>query len=653
MIEKNDSFHDSIFLYKEISPSIGKFTSSAVYRILSFCSKKKFLVLAISQYYQHIFQCTVGSSIEKLIATLPIHKKVVSASLSVDGDKLFVILYSEPNCFSKTQTFTAQCIIPNTELSYPVSVPTKSCPKIECSNNNSKFVFSGDIGRYETYDIQCNETEFSIHLDNKSKSGIYWWNLKQRTYLEYVKYDSSNDKYKFISQKMTFHLPTLPKPLPFEFHYLSSKSNQNVIFFLNQSVFGLILPRSALELRLPYKRILNIKLSTFSALSNDLLFILSPQRTMLFVLIDSFSQPRAAFEIKLHENCQEEFKMLSSFHSFNCIDQRFGNQLSFSFDYENLIKNEPRLFIPFLHHSVLNDGNKSEIMKFLSKDSFQTYWTGSIFDEYFLCLFKSDLQNVLAPRQIEFFNSNITTFCPSSQFSYELGLFSPYQSDYADQQTIPPPMLNWGKVKSNYPDIFHNSFHSNPNSNNNININNNNAESNDDNITNDITNDLNNSNNKGDSIYVHLMKLINSFDLNALHKELHYLTLLNLIALYLRINDSFSYPINFPLKIKETILDTLSECSNEFWEAHNLVLNTGKIQVKRPTFDKNMNNLELQKSWWKVRTMTQITKHSNVPYGVFDAIAEATEEAKEPSAQQDLLAFYKPLFNKKFVLDDV
>ena len=247
----------SLFLYKELHSSNEKVVSKSIYRILSFLSPTQFLVLATSTYFQQIYLYNMDSSSKKLLLTLPIHKKIISSSLSTNEDKLFVVLYSPQNCFSKRPFYTVHCYITNSNISYPVSVPIFNfIPKIECAESNTKFIFSSNNDQFEIYDILCNEKEFQLHLDRKSKNGVIWWNLKDKNQIEYVKVDPKKGKFKFFCSQRTFHLPILPNPLPSDFFYLNGDLNkfQDVILFLSKEYFGIILPFSQLEIKLSYKK---------------------------------------------------------------------------------------------------------------------------------------------------------------------------------------------------------------------------------------------------------------------------------------------------------------------------------------------------------------------------------------------------------------
>lgn len=669
MIKQNEVFkYQSLFLNKEIISPIEKSLSNQIYRVISFFSPTQFLVLIKSTYIQQIYLYTIGTSSKKLLLTVPIHKKIISASLSINEDKLFVVFRSSQNCLSKKPFYTVQCIIPNCNISYPVSIPIfHLIPKVECLDSNSKFIISVNNDQFEIYDIFCNEKEFQIHLDRKSKNGIFWWNLKNKNQLEYVKIDSKKEKIKFISSQKTFHLPILTNPLPSNFLYLNGDTNycQDIILYQSKDTFGFLLPYSQVEIKLKYEsKIENPNyLSNFTFYKNDLFMFLTPHQNIMFSLIDSLSQPRSLFEIELDKNNDEQYLMITSLNSLNCIHSQTGTQFSISFDYKSLILSDYRLFIPFFHYSIKDSEEKtfefnfknksirichqSAFLSYLTNEILETFWNGTVFQEYFLCIFLRDIFQYLPQKQKDFFILHSTTFCPSNYFKAELKKFTKYQineNESAQQIEIQEQIQNkqnhinsWGILKLEDSNTFHEHF-----------------------------NIFSNTNEEVDyyystSIYEILIDLILSFSVEKmLADNLHFSSLIQITSLLSSVTDlsldvvSNLYKKNsrddsFLKQTKEVVLDSLSKSSSEFWEANQILQSSFSV----PNFDSDLHfgtkiltGKEARVSWWKIHLNTQIKKKTEQIYGnsIFDAIAEATDDAKE-EVQRSIISFYRPYFS--------
>ncbi|KAK8885959.1 hypothetical protein M9Y10_041418 [Tritrichomonas musculus] len=666
----------SLFLYKELHSSNEKVVSKSIYRILSFLSPTQFLVLATSTYFQQIYLYNMDSSSKKLLLTLPIHKKIISSSLSTNEDKLFVVLYSPQNCFSKRPFYTVHCYITNSNISYPVSVPIFNfIPKIECAESNTKFIFSSNNDQFEIYDILCNENEFQLHLDRKSKNGVIWWNLKDKNQIEYVKVDPKKGKFKFFCSQRTFHLPILPNPLPSDFFYLNGDLNkfQDVILFLSKEYFGIILPFSQLEIKLSYKKkIENYSLSNFMFFKNDLFIGLTPQRTFIFILLNSISQPRSAFEIKINKNREEQYLRLTSFHALNCINQNTGVQFSISYDYKSLILADSRLFIPFFHYSIMDNKEKTfefnfenksirihhqcDFFSLLTDNILETFWNGTVFQEYFLCIFLRDIFQYLPQKQKDFFIYHSTTFCPTFHFRKELKKFTQFQindtnssnsSQQFDHQLIKErnarnnQINSWGILKIEDSNTFLEYF----------NI-----------CSHNSSNDTDYYYNT--SIYEILIDLILSFTVeNVISDNLHFYSLIQITSLLSSVTD-LSLNVNSNLfkknnrdsslldKTKEVVFNSLSKSCTEFWEVNKII----KSSVSLPEIDTDSNfgtkiltKNEARASWWKIHLNTRINEITEQTYGnsIFDAFAEVTTDADE-SIQRSLISFYRPYFSDNF-----
>lgn len=633
MIRKDDTIiHPSVFRLQELPASITAIIPNGSFRVLSFFSPTQYLVLAKTSYFQHIFLCSIESNTDNLLATFTIHKKVISASLSTNQDKLFVVFYSKPNCFSKSSYYTAECIIPNRDISYPISGPLFDfIPKIECFDINSKFIFSNEYKQYSIFDISCNETEFQIHQEQKSSIGVIWWGLKNKSQLESVKFDMKKEKYKFQSSQKTFFLPFFPKPRPFDFSYLSGTSNQDILLYQSEDKFGIILPVASLELRLKYQ-LKNplFKLANSTFFKNDLLVIFSPSKTVMLVLIDSISRPRAMTEIVLSDDSQEQHIMLSSLHSLAFMNQQSGAQVTIQFDYQSLIQHESRLFLPLFHYSIY-DNPKFNFFVFLSNTVFEVFWNGEIFSEYFLCIFLRDFLNKLPHKQKVFFVLNASTFCPSFHFLRELSLFAPYENQDSglSKELKTYQCSTWFDLKKRDNDLFIESF-------------------------------LINENNTT-SIYDIILNQLLSFDIDCfIPQEFLIISLLQMTSLFLSIYDkeierisSFSNNIKDLVLIQKTtkvVNDICSKSTSEFWQAHNIITQNLKINVEPVTMlPLVVTETDYQDSWWQMRCKTKVVRTTVEKIGtsIYDALSDVIDGAQE-SAQSQIIAFCK-----SFIFNDI
>lgn len=661
----------SLFLYSEHNASIEKSSLNSIYRVISFFSPSQYLVLITSAYVQYIYLYTVGSNSKKLLLSVPIHKKIISASLSINEDKLFVVFNSSQNYFSKKPFYTVQCIILNSNISYPVSIPVSNfIPKIESLDSNSKFMISVDNDQFEIYEILCSEKEFQLHFDRKSKNGIFWWNLKNKNQVEYAKIDSKKEKIKFTCSQKIFYFPILSDPLPFNFIFLKGDTNynQDIILYQSKDVYGFIFPYSQLEIKFPYQQKAdNITLSNLAYYNHGLFMFLSPQQTLMFALVDSLSQPRSFFEISLNDKNDEKYLMSTSYNSLNCIHSRTGAQFSIAFDYKSIFSSDPRLFIPFFHYSLNNSKEKTfefifknksirichnpSLLSYLTNEILETFWNGTIFQEYFLCIFLRDIFPFLPQKHKDFFVLHSTTFCPSNYFNDELKLFAQYQIkgsesststpqiDHQEQKSKHTQINSWGMLKFEDINTFLEPFNVFSNTNDDI----------------DYYYTI--------SIYDILIDLILSFSVDKMiDTSLHFTSLIQITSLLSSVTDLSLNVVSDLFKknsrddsllnqTKEIVINSLSKSSTEFYEAHKLM----KSSFPVPDLDsdssfgnKILTKKEARFSWWKMHLNTPIKKITEQTYGnsIFNAIAEASVEANGEDARRRIISFYRPYFSE-------
>ena len=667
MAEKNDGkfnmipgtkykSHHSIFLYKQLDPFDETDKNNLSYRVLSFHSKKEFLILETSKYFQKIIKCTIGSSNQEIIASIPNNKKVVSASLSPNEKLLFIVIYNYSGIFSNTNYYNVDCLITNTDIFYPITTPSEKCPIIDFidSNGGTKFIISGDSQYYEIYDLNCSETEFNCRLDKKSKHRVSWWSLNNRIKFECIKYYSKKNIYSFVSDDH-FPLPLFPNPFPEDFYFLSSKNGQKIVLYSTNEIFCLVLPGSLFQLQLKYSHAIDIKLSSFSFFSNDLLVVLSPQITLLFVLLDYYSRPRALFEIILSEDCKEQYIMVSSPTKRTCIDVRNCSQYFMKLDFISLVNNEPRIFVPLLHYEMLHSSfiksnDPYTLLCHINESILQTFWNGLIFEEYFLNVFQTREKASFSPQQFDLLSKTISTFCQKSYFKHELSFFQLYENNsISEVLEFPTPVTNWGTVNTKYYDIF-------------------------------STVPKNNSTTNNDKTFISikskLIESLNSFNIDKFNDSLRFPILLQLMATMFRITNVFEIQniinssknpendqkdenhacpskSNLISSFENNIANKFSSTIYEFWEAHNIVEGTGKIIEEIPRIDKPLTRNSIRKSWWNIRQMTQITQFTNKVFGLYDVITEATQETKESNLEYNILAFYKSIFNNSYDFNDL
>ena len=330
----------------------------------------------------------------------------------------------------------------------------KICPRFEWIKIPHRFIFLSETGRWEVWEIVCSLTEYSLKSISRSDSGVIWCGIWNNKDIEYVKHIPKTNEFIFVSitednNKTSFNLPTLSSKDDPSFCHISSCFEQDVLLYNIDKVIGIILPRSAVQLQLLLLEPNQNSLNNLAVLINDLLIIVLPNQGIFCILLDVLTQPRAAFGIKV-KHCND-FSFISP-QFLHAIDKNSGRIEYLDFDYESILQDNPYLFIPLLHFSVMQQGIDSCIFTYLSLRILENFWCGPIFDEFLLCLIRTDLLSLLDERQKKLFTKKISTFCSPVHFSSTLPLFTPFQSRFMDKTVMPPPVQNWKRIISLFKD---------------------------------------------------------------------------------------------------------------------------------------------------------------------------------------------------------
>ena len=448
--------HKAVFKFHEISGSMTDICPGATeFRVISSLSATDFLVLAQSHIKQFIVLCTEDQRDRKLLATLPIHRRVLCAKVNHTVDRLLLTLDDSPVGLSFGTCFSTFCMVLNgTNVMYPVTSSSECVPRVDWFENSSKLLVSGNGDRYETWEFRCSQVEFQIKQEGRSKQGIRWWNVDYLSKLEYIQ--EKNATLSLVSTR-TLTLPFSIKRL-LTCRHLSSR-NQDCLLCLTKKGLVIVLPRSSLHLSIPFeleahRKYFDDVLYRFCALERDLVFVLTPDRVLHVILLDGQSHPRAYFELHLEVDCVEESVCLSSLSRFTGIDVRNGKQLEIDFEYQTITESEPRLFLPLLHFSVLTFGRMANVFNCLTYEILTTFWNGLFLDEYALMLARRDMQSLMKPEQIEYLSSTVSTFCTWQHFEQELSRFVPYQTESSGNPTS-KPIQNWKMLAAVCPELLY------------------------------------------------------------------------------------------------------------------------------------------------------------------------------------------------------
>ena len=153
-------------------------------------------------------------------------------------------------------------------------------------------MFSCDTDRYETWELHCSKNEFQLKLEFRSKPGVRWWGITKWSSLEYI-HEAKGRQFSFVSKK-NFLLPQMPTPFPVAFRHLSSALNQNCLLYLTSNELCIILPRSAVEMKVKYivdsKRFYGSELFKFAVLDRDLLESLGTDSRRRIRFCDRYSE---------------------------------------------------------------------------------------------------------------------------------------------------------------------------------------------------------------------------------------------------------------------------------------------------------------------------------------------------------------------------
>ena len=448
--------YKSIFKCSDISSSMLELCPKATdFRVISVLSATSFLILARSPVRQYIVLCSMDKRKWKVVTTLYIHRPVVYARLNPAHDSLILTLADNSLGLSFGKVYTGFCLLVKCKDSvmYPITGVCESVPSIDWFDSGSKILVSTEAGRYETWELKCSQVEFQMKQDGRSKRGIVWWSVENQK-LEYI--CEKNGALALIGSRTLFLPSMLSSALAFR--HLSSSYNQDCVVCLMSESVSIVLPKASLRLDVPYhvdkRDYYGDELYKFCAIKNDLVMIFTPERVLHTVLLDGQSQPRAYFALRTDEECREQFVHLTSTVVLTGIDTRTGTHVKMDFDYEALTKQEPRLFLPLLHYSVLSSGKASCIFRYLTYDVLQTFWTGLLFDEYVLMLGRRDLQAFMKPEQVEYLTSSVATFCTWQHFEQELSRFVPYQIETNEKPTT-DTIQNWRMLVQAAPELLY------------------------------------------------------------------------------------------------------------------------------------------------------------------------------------------------------
>ena len=444
------------------------FTSPFSYTVLSLSNGDFSLILVRTKTNQVIVECSESGEIREL-CSFSRYSIVISASLSKNREKLLVVLFSSSNTFMECNHYIVKCILvsESPQITYPVTNILEEKPVIEWTSHPDRFLLFTQSDKYEIWELTCSKTEFNLHKVNKSESGILWCSVTNKETIEYIK--PKGDMLLLYSMQednttTRINIPTdseivnnLPKTDDFRqmrtitfYNHLKTDNGQNVLLIYSNSVLSLVLLKAGVFLNINYSHKGNYEFFNIAAMRNDLILIDLHEMGYLCVLIDALSQPRAVFCLK--QSVKMSLSFLSS-NSYHALDTKTGKCSKFTFNYGEILKDNPHIFLPLLHDSIMSEGFDTEIFLYLTNDILSTFWNGVVFDEFLLCLVRCHMRKTLTKEQIELFSDKVTTFCPATQYTEELGLFNPFQSQFMDRTKLPPPMQNWGRLATFFPSI--------------------------------------------------------------------------------------------------------------------------------------------------------------------------------------------------------
>ena len=467
---------DSVFkyeIYKDLEPSYG--SSILSYSILTFQSKNdSFLVLLRTKNQQIIVEYSPNATSIRTLCYFPRYLIVISASLSANRDKLLVVFFSSSNTFTECSHYIVKCILVSEkpQITYPICNILSKEPTIQWLTHPNRFVLFTNNGRYEIWELICSKTEFNLHKISKSENGIIWINISSFSGLiEYIKPKGDQNWLCTVKEDNTISKINIPtdaqiiKQLPPSednqqrslsfYNHIRTQIGQDILLIYGNEVLSIVLLKSGVQLNVSYVHKGSYDFFNIATVRNDLVLINLQEYCFLFILIDAVSQPRAIFTIKQKINPSFIF---TSCNDYKAIDSKNGNYMNLIFNYEEIIKARPHLFLPLLHDSAMEDCFDKKLFSLLTNDILAIFWNGVIFDEFLLCWVRSLIQKALNPQQLKFFTEELTTFCPVTQYQQYLALFTPFQSRFVDSIKFSPPIPNWGRLINKYPTLIDDSL---------------------------------------------------------------------------------------------------------------------------------------------------------------------------------------------------
>lgn len=426
------------------------FPEAQSFKLLTLLDNSSFLILIRTKNGQKIVEISKDYSSFKQIYQFQRYSVVISASLSPNHDKLLVVLFSSTNTFIECSNYHIKCILLNESpnIVYPICNIVDSRPHIEWMPHPNRFVLLTSDNRFEVWELVCSKNSFDLSRISRSEKGITWVGVRNKNILEYTKSGKDNDLLTIVNDGGNISKVDLPQiQVSDSAMYLHISNDKNIDILLVNHIHNLkiILPIPKLYLDVEFTAG-KLDIVDAAALDNELLLINIQNKHFLGILFDSFSQPHAVFVLPQKKDTQISFVSSSN---FIVIENKTGLISKLVFDFEGIVKRQPLVFFPLFHANVLNSDYGYEILKYIDLNLLHFFWTGVIIEEYILCITRNLLSANNDPLA-DFFNKNLTTFCPTKPYTKSLSLFKSFQSKGGDDSKTTSSVSNWFSAFSKY-----------------------------------------------------------------------------------------------------------------------------------------------------------------------------------------------------------